>query len=275
MVAPPPPRHHLPGDPGDPGGGDAYTPRMVAARGGRVPPALRHALRGPYIATRYGGRRYWCPVCSRHFRRLAPYNGVPGSACPNCGARQRHRMLWLYLQREVAVAERPLRVLHTSPELGLGSRLRALPNLDYVSMDIGRGAVSLFGDLGRLPLRDASFDLVVSSHVLEHVADDTASMEEICRVLRPGSGQALVMVPVDHGRADTYEDASITTPEGRRAAFGQRDHVRLYGRDVTSRLAVGGLTVDAVDYAAELPADVAESASLRAGTDLIYRFRRP
>ena len=41
----------------------------------------------------------------------------------------------------------------------------------------------------------------------------------------------------------TYEDFSITTPEGRRVAFGQNDHVRVYGKDYKDRLESAGFRV--------------------------------
>jgi len=37
-----------------------------------------------------------------------------------------------------------------------------------------------------LPLRGASFDAVIASDVLEHIADDGAATREVARVLRPG-----------------------------------------------------------------------------------------
>src|SRR5262249_41444785 len=39
-----------------------------------------------------------------------------------------------------------------------------------------------------------SFDFVLATDVIEHVRDDVAALEEICRVLRPG-GYALITVP--------------------------------------------------------------------------------
>jgi hypothetical protein len=41
----------------------------------------------------------------------------------------------------------------------------------------------------------------------------------------------------------TFEDSSITDAEGREQAFGQKDHVRIYGRDYTDRLQKAGFNV--------------------------------
>jgi len=50
------------------------------------------------------------------------------------------------------------------------------------------------GSAERLPYADGAFDLALSHEVLEHLADDRASVEEIVRVLRPG-GRLVVFVP--------------------------------------------------------------------------------
>ena len=47
---------------------------------------------------------------------------------------------------------------------------------------------------GRIPFPDASFDLVVSNQVFEHVEDLGAVLEEIARVLKPG-GHLLALFP--------------------------------------------------------------------------------
>ena len=49
-------------------------------------------------------------------------------------------------------------------------------------------------DGAHLDFPDASFDLVIASDVLEHIADEAQALREWTRVLRPG-GQLLVFVP--------------------------------------------------------------------------------
>jgi len=52
----------------------------------------------------------------------------------------------------------------------------------------------VLGTITALPFRDASFDVVVCSEVLEHVWDTTTAFVELKRVTRPG-GWILVTVP--------------------------------------------------------------------------------
>jgi SAM-dependent methyltransferase len=49
-----------------------------------------------------------------------------------------------------------------------------------------RYAGVLRGDATKLPFASASFDVVITSEVLEHITDDTAAIAELVRVLRPG-----------------------------------------------------------------------------------------
>lgn len=48
--------------------------------------------------------------------------------------------------------------------------------------------------LTAIPARDAAFDLIVCTEVLEHIADDGAALDELRRVLAPG-GWLLITVP--------------------------------------------------------------------------------
>jgi SAM-dependent methyltransferase len=203
-------------------------------------------------AARYLGLRYEDPICRWRFRALAPSGtGSPNAICPWCWSAERTRLLWLFLQRELDVTDgQPRRILHAAPERGLSRRLRRLPRAHYVSTDItDRGMVR--ADLQALPFRDGTFDLVLCSHVLEHVPDDRQAMREIRRVL-DRAGVAVMQHPVDAARAHTHEDPDVSTPEDRERMYFQHDHLRLYGADFADRLADAGLDVQVIDYRARL-----------------------
>lgn len=81
-------------------------------------------------------------------------------------------------------------------DMGCGSRPyeREVPSgARYLGADlVGNPVADLhFDDDGRLPLDDASVDVVLSTQVLEHVRDVDAYLAEARRVLRPG-GAAVV-----------------------------------------------------------------------------------
>jgi SAM-dependent methyltransferase len=161
----------------------------------------------------------------------------------------------LYLENETDVFASGARVLHLAPEPALYRRLGREPRLDYTTGDLEGGAlVDVQLDARKLPFADDSFDLVLCSHVLEHIHEDIQVAREFARVLRP-AGQALIMVPVDYSLSDTYEDANMRTPESRLGAYGHRDHVRRYGRDVLARLRSAELDVIRIPYADSLPAE--------------------
>ena len=98
---------------------------------------------------------------------------------------------------------------------------------------------------------ECTFDVVVCNHVLEHVPEDRKAMRELQRILKPG-GWAVLLVPFDQDRAVTYEDWAIVDPDERERAFGQFDHVRVYGRDYVDRLSDAGFEVSVVRYGDEL-----------------------
>lgn len=80
-------------------------------------------------------------------------------------------------------------------------------------------------DIRALPIADATCDLVICYHILEHIDDDNSAIQELYRVTRPG-GLCLIQTPFKSG--DIYEDSSILSPEDREKHFGQKDHCRIY-----------------------------------------------
>jgi SAM-dependent methyltransferase len=184
-----------------------------------------------------------CPCCGGRFREFMPGRDPNNPICPRCGAQARHRALWLYLHERTHLFDgKGLRVLHFAPERALGQRLAAAPGIRYVSADLDAPDAMEHFDITDIPHEDGSFDAILCIHVLEHVEDDRAAMRELRRILAP-DGFAIVLVPLDLGRPDTYEDPSITDPAERERAFWQADHLRLYGQDFPDRLREAGFEV--------------------------------
>jgi len=220
---------------------------------------LYYRLRGLWLV----GRKRSCPLCGGSFRRFLP-KGVPARAeamCPRCLSLERHRLLWLFLQRSMKLGAKPVSVLHFAPEPALREKIRKLPGMRYASADLAAGRASTSMDITRLGFRSGQFDVVLCCHVLEHIPDDRAALAEIKRMLKPG-GRVVIQIPL--GGETTDEDPSITDPAERLRRFGQDDHVRFYGRDFAERLAAAGFRVDTVRYAETLGREEIERSRLLA-----------
>jgi SAM-dependent methyltransferase len=191
------------------------------------------------------GNAVECPVCGSTFRKFLPY-GVksrPNVLCPSCLSLERHRLIWLYLQQQSDFLVKPRKLLHVAPEQCFYTRFRKYSHIEYVTADLESPIADFHFDLHDIPFEENSFDMILCNHVLEHVADDRRVMREILRVLRPG-GFAILQVPLEPNRENTYEDPSVTDPRQREIQFGQKDHLRVYGRDYAGRLRECGFTVE-------------------------------
>ena len=133
-------------------------------------------------------------------------------------------------------------MLHFAPERALGGALAAAPGIRYVSADLHAPEAMEHFDITDIPHPDGSFDAILCIHVLEHVEDDRKAMRELRRILGP-DGFAIVLVPLDLSRPETYEDPAITDPVDRERQFWQADHLRLYGADFPDRLREAGFDV--------------------------------
>lgn len=191
----------------------------------------------------------YCPICRSTHAQFRPFGAPPrpNALCPGCTSLERHRALWLYLERHTDFfASTKLRLLHFAPEACLERPLRQRLGKNYVTIDLLDPRADVRDDITNLQFPDGSFNAVCCSHVLEHVPDDRKAMRELHRVLTH-EGIAIVLVPIKG--AVTEEDLTLTDPAERTRRYGQADHVRYYGLDIIGRLQDAGFAVSHVDTA--------------------------
>jgi SAM-dependent methyltransferase len=217
----------------------------------------------------YLGSEYRCPICGvglRAFRpvwksywrdlaKFAPIHpptametlNLESFTCPRCDAFDRDRLTALYLEEKFRAFDpgRTYRLLEFAPGDALHKWLKRFAFIAYRSADLSRKTVDERVDLTDMAAyADQSLDIILCSHVLEHIPDDRKAMREIRRVLKP-DGFAVLLVPLVVGLDETHEDPSITSEALRWKYFGMGDHVRQYGkRDFIARLEAAGLSVE-------------------------------
>ena len=213
------------------------------------------------------GNKHIDPIDGRGFKSFLPYgyeSPRENVLAPYTLSLERHRLLWLYLKSETNFFTDSLKILHFAPEQAFYKIFRKLKNLEYVTTDLNSPLADVKADICNLPFEDASFDVILCNHVLEHIPDDTKAMQELFRILRPG-GWGIFQIPQDLKREITFEDDSITDKKERAKIFGQYDHVRIYGRDYFEKLRDIGFKVEEIDYTSTMTAENVETYRLAKG----------
>ena len=175
-----------------------------------------------------------CPICKSG--KFLAFNGRENARCASCQGMERTRLLWLILEK-LGMFRPGLRVMHVAPELPLAKRYSELLDERYYACDADAARyassftvirpLDLCTDLVKLPSR--CFDVIIHSHVLEHLrCDPEKVLGEFERILAPG-GHHFLSVPVSG--EETREDLSDElSPAERSMLFGQADHMRIFGR---------------------------------------------
>jgi len=195
----------------------------------------------------YKGKNCKCNICNselKHFERLDNGNLL----CPVCGSLPRSRRLYKLLTENYLKSG--FSILDFSPSRALFRVLKKRKDITYFSTDFEDEFLADYHfDITKIDTEVEKFDLILCYHVLEHIEDDSAAMNELFRVLKKG-GIALIQTPFKEG--EIYEDFSIKTPEERLKHFGQNDHVRIYSAEgLQKRLENAGFYVDIKTFGKE------------------------
>jgi len=119
---------------------------------------------------------------------------------------QRARDRWVAeMARSVPAGARVLDVgAGTCPYRGLFSHTRYVTHdfKKYEGVKLGGaseyGTIDIVSEIGRIPVEDGSFDVVLCTEVLEHVPDPASAVAEMARILAPG-GRVFLTAPLGSG----------------------------------------------------------------------------
>jgi len=129
--------------------------------------------------------------------------------------------------------------------------LRASSKNKYINSDLNPLVADRKIGITDIKFENSYFNFIICNHVLEHIVDDRKAMRELFRVLRPG-GEAILQVPISKYNKETFEDFLIILSEEKERYFGQKGHVRIYGKDYKNRLEEAGFKVELYDIKKDL-----------------------
>ena len=220
----------------------------------------------------YIGNTYFCPICGLHFRKFLPYGKGENIACPKDDSVVRHRLIWLFLKFKTNFFSENLKVLHISPSYSLQRNFNKLNSLIYITIDLNSPLTMFKMDITDLKFKNDFFDVIICSHVLEHVKNDRQAIKELFRVLKP-EGWTLILCPINFELKETYENFNIIDPNKREIIFGQKDHVRIYGFDFIDRLESSGFIVNVDNYVMSFGSKVNNKYRLQRNEKIFFCFK--
>lgn len=213
-----------------------------------------------------------CPICGHKGIDFLPFPQIIHKEvmCPNCYSHERHRALWLYFQEHDDLIKDGVKILHFAPE-PIFKDLFTSKNTEYRTADLNPGeyiSADEIVDIQNTPYDDDYFDIILCSHVLEHVEDDIKALKELHRIIKPG-GIVLILVPMngvsynlDFDEMKTLEREEYNTPDLREKYYGQHDHLRLYGADFKERIYDSGFKLLSEDFIKQLGLETIERYAL-------------
>lgn len=143
--------------------------------------------------------------------------------------------------------------------VGRASRLIGVELVEFT--DVPQGIETHNADLARLPLADASVDLIMSRSVFEHLVDPESVYREFARVLRPGGRIVFLTANMwDYGTLvarlvpNRLHGRIVKAVEGRAEEdtfpTAYKTNTR---RDVDRLAAASGLRVESFEYLSQYP----------------------
>ncbi len=196
-----------------------------------------------------------CNICHYQANRLYSNCWHLYTTCPNCGSDVRQRLLMATFEHlddfsfEKIIEGKS--ILHFAPEKTLSNLIKqytkSYKTADFLAEGYYYKKIDFNIDISNMSnIEDESFDCVIACDVLEHVPNHINGIKEVYRILKK-NGHCIFTVPQRDNLKSTYEDLSITNPVDREKAFGQYNHLRIYGDDFSLFLEKCGFKVTAIN----------------------------
>lgn len=192
----------------------------------------------------YGYEPRDCAICGYHGKFLAeihfPDIFVFDAICPKCQSNSRNRLLKIAIEKYELIRPGD-RTLHFAPEETVSAFVRTLV-ADYGTADISGKGVDFAFDIEQIAQPDGSWDVIICSHVLEHV-DHVRALKELHRILTPG-GKLLALFPIVEAWATDYEAPEVQSARDRGLHFGKENHLRRFGASVRKEFSEAGFDLN-------------------------------
>jgi SAM-dependent methyltransferase len=134
-----------------------------------------------------------------------------------------------------------MKLLHFAPESSVTSFVKELVDT-YTTADLFAEGVDLPLNIESIDQPDESWDVVICSHVLEHVNHRNA-LRELHRILAPG-GKLLALFPIVEAWPHDYEAPEVQSRRDRALHFGKENHLRRFGSSVRAEFVEAGFSLD-------------------------------
>ena len=240
---------------------------------------LNRQMEPKYECSMCGARFYafypfehaYCALASAHTGKMQYPQFGELYRCPSCGAVNRVRMLFEYLEENGLKNIKD--VLYMSPTTpGLNYFRTKYPSITVVTDDLFANNCDYHYDIMDMyGFRDDQFDLVICSHVLEHVKDDIKAVQEMYRVTKKG-GRVIVIVPlILHG--DEFDESTELSETENWKRFGDATHVRAYSKkSMEKRIKESGFDFDMIDMNSFDPEIRRKNAMIE--SDVLYVIKK-
>jgi SAM-dependent methyltransferase len=228
-------------------------------------------IRNAFKKFRLKGGKVRCNICGKNFKHFEKERERLNARCPECNSLESTRTLWFYLSNEVLGKKNKNKFLYFSPEPVILDKLKQY-NIKLHECSIDYFNNLQIDDFEKFP--GSRYDVIIFSHLLQHLKDEQAVFSELKRLLRPG-GFVIIITLINWEMERTYENPVTEEDRDRLNRCFEPGLERVYGADFQKRLVKAGFGVEIIDYADQLGSVAREYYRLGDGTrEMIFKCKK-